>query len=292
MVGEAIRVGSKVTSIKKGDIVGVGAQIWACGNCKLCKSDNENYCPEQVDTYNAKYPDGTIAQGGYSNHIRATEQFVFNIPDGLDQQIAAPMLCGGLTVYSPLKRFGAGPGKKVAIVGLGGLGHFAVLFASALGAEVSVISHSERKSKDAIDLGAKRFIFTGKEGWEKEFAYEFDLIISTRDSAGQDYPLAEYISLLNVNGKFISVGLPDEPFPEVKPFMFAGNGSLMGTTHIGSKKEAQEMLNLAATKKIKSWITEIPISAEGCKKAVEALNNGGERYRFVLTHFDECFEAS
>ena len=291
IVGEAVKVGSKVTTVKKGDIVGVGAQIWSCGECKMCKSDNENYCPKQVDTYNAKYPDGTVTQGGYSNYIRATERFVFNIPKGLPGQIAAPMLCGGLTVYSPLKRFGAGPGTSVAVVGLGGLGHFAVLFAAALGADVSVISHSSRKADDAKQLGAKNFILTDKKGWADKYAYEFDLVISTRDSAGKDYPLADYLSVLNVNGHFISVGLPDEPFPEVKPFMFASNGSCMGTTHIGSKKEVQEMLELAASKNIKSWITEIPISADGCQKAVESLDRGDERYRFVLTHNDQYFKT-
>jgi len=245
-----------------------------------------------VDTYNAKYPDGTIAQGGYASHVRATEQFVFKIPDGLDEKIAAPMLCGGLTVYSPLKRLGCGPGKVVGVVGLGGLGHFAVMFAKALGAQVSVISHSDRKLQDAKDLGATEFIQTNKEGWAEKLAFKFDIIISTRDSAGDDYPLAEYISCLNVNGHFVSVGLPpkNEPFPAVQPFTFASNGGFMGTTHIGSKKEALEMLDLAAKQKIKSWIIEIPISAQGCHKALEELNKGNERYRYVLTNNMEYFK--
>lgn len=150
--GRVVKIGAKVTEIKEGQRVGVGAQVWSCMKCKRCQNDNENYCPHMVDTYNAKvtffgvqesfgngrtyplhrlqYPNGDIAQGGYASAMRAHERFVFPVPDSLPSETAAPMMCGGLTVWSPLVRHGAGPGKKVGVVGLGGLGHFAVLFAA------------------------------------------------------------------------------------------------------------------------------------------------------------------
>jgi alcohol dehydrogenase (NADP+) len=150
IVGTATRVGSAVTSIKVGDRVGVGAQIGACNSCEPCTTGNENYClGGLVDTYDAFWPDGTRTMGGYSNYIRSTEKFTFKIPDGLESELAAPMLCAGLTVYSPMKRKGVGSGKKVGIVGIGGLGHFGIMFAAAMGAEVYAISHSPSKEADA-----------------------------------------------------------------------------------------------------------------------------------------------
>jgi len=182
VIGRAVRVGPKVTKIKVGDRVGVGAQIWADLTCQNCKADQENYCPNSVDTYGAPYQDGTISQGGYSSHMRAHEYFTFQIPEKLDTANAAPMLCAGITVYSPLVRLGCGPGKTVGIIGLGGLGHFAVLFASALGAEVYVLSHSPHKKDDALKLGAKHFIDTSKDDWHKDHAFKFDFLLNTADA--------------------------------------------------------------------------------------------------------------
>lgn len=187
IVGKATRVGDNVKGIKVGDRVGVGAQVGACLRCKQCKDGYENYCPKQIDTYvreslvahlnapiliddyfqNAKYPDGTVTQGGYSTAIRAHQQFVFPIPEALESRHAASMLCAGLTVFSPLKTNGAGPGKKVGIVGIGGLGHYAILFAKALGAEVYAFTHSKDKMEDAKKLGADHVIDTTNKVCER-----------------------------------------------------------------------------------------------------------------------------
>jgi len=172
-----------------------------------CKSDNENYCPNQVDTYNANYPNGDKAWGGYSSHIRAHERFVFPIPDSIPSNIVAPMFCAGLTVYSPMVRHGCGPGKKVAVVGIGGLGHFALMFGKAMGAEMSAITHSPSKAADAkkvnpgyrtvfvdLQMGATQVIDSSKKDFAKDHALEFDLIISTTDAGQKDFPMADYLS--------------------------------------------------------------------------------------------------
>lgn len=166
IAGKVLRVGSKVTDVKPGDRAGVGAQIFSClkHDCRFCTTDNENYCPHQVDTYNAEYPDGIKTMGGYSTAITANTRFVFPIPDEIESKDVCSMFCAGLTVYSPLVRNGItlaeGKGKKVGVVGLGGLGHYAVLFAKALGAEVYVFSHSNSKEEDARKMGADHFVVT------------------------------------------------------------------------------------------------------------------------------------
>ena len=182
IIGRAVRVGPKVTTVKVGDRVGVGAQIFADLTCDLCKADQENYCPHRVDTYTGRYPDGTVTYGGYSSHVRAHEYFTFPIPDALDSANAAPMLCAGITVYSPLVRLDCGPGKTVGVIGIGGLGHFGILFAAALGAEVYALSHSPHKEKDALALGAKHFIDTSKDGWNNDHKYKFDFLLNCSDA--------------------------------------------------------------------------------------------------------------
>ncbi|OQO12968.1 hypothetical protein B0A48_02432 [Cryoendolithus antarcticus] len=289
VVGKAIKVGKDVKTIKVGDRVGVGAQIQADLDCDNCKADQENYCPNGVDTYGAPYKDGTIAQGGYSSHMRAHEYFTFKIPDNIETAIAAPMLCAGLTVYSPLVRLGAGPGKKVAIVGMGGLGHFAVLWAVALGAEVYVLSHSPGKKEDALKMGAKEFIVTGDKDWFKPYAFRFDFIINAADATDK-FNLPDYFSTLKVMGKFHNVGLGDKPLPTLMAQDFAPNGCYIGASHIGNRPEMIAMFELASKQNIKSWIEEIPISEAGCKEVVERVQgNKNVRYRLVLTDFDKAF---
>lgn len=188
-MGVAVRVGSKAEgNIKAGDRVGVGAQSDSClgrdGPCDACSDNRENYCKSRVNTYAAKHRNGGTAWGGYAMYHRAPSHFVIKIPDGLAPEDAAPMLCGGVTVYSPLKHFGAGPGKKVGVVGVGGLGHFAVLFAKALGAdEVVGISRKASKKDEAISLGCDDYIATDDDAdWAAKSAGRFDLIISTVSS--------------------------------------------------------------------------------------------------------------
>ena len=168
IVGTAVRVGPKVTLIKEGERVGVGAQSYSCGSCKQCKNENETYCPViKIATYGSKWPDsGVVSQGGYSSHVRTHEHWVFPIPETLETNNVAPMLCAGVTAYSPLVRNGCRPGKKVGIVGLGGIGHFGIMFAKALGAETWAVSRTRAKEADARRLGADGFIATEDEGWE------------------------------------------------------------------------------------------------------------------------------
>ncbi|KAH8589965.1 chaperonin 10-like protein [Bisporella sp. PMI_857] len=291
IVGTALRVGPKVTLIKPGQRVGVGAQSYSCLNCRQCKNDNETYCKHQLDTYGAKWPDtGIISQGGYSSHVRTHEHWVFPIPDALRTAEAAPMLCAGLTAYSPLVRNGAGPGKKVGIVGLGGIGHFGLLFSKALGAETWVISRTHSKEADAKKLGADGFLATADKDWNKEHEMTFDLIINTSSST-ENFDLAAYLSLLDVHGRWVSVGLPEGSGQKVRAQDLLSNGCLIGASHLGSRKEVLAMLALAAEKGIKSWVEEIEISAEGLKTALERLHANDVRYRFTLTGYEKEFGA-
>lgn len=232
---------------------------------------------------NGEYPDGVVTQGGYSTAIRAHQQFVFPIPDEIESRDAASMLCGGLTVYSPLKTYGAGPGKKVGVVGIGGLGHYAILWAKAMGAEVYAFTHSSSKMEDIKKMGADHVVDTGKKDYHKALARTLDLIVSTRDHFDAETPLDGYLSMLYVHGKFITVGIPDadNPLPTIHPFILAGNGCMVGGSAIGSKKECLEMLELAREKGVKPWIEEMPM--KDAKKALEGVKAGRVRYRYVLT---------
>lgn len=229
-----------------------------------------------------------FSQGGYSSHSRVHEQFVFNVPDGLESTDAAPMMCAGLTTYSPLVRAGTGPGKKVAILGIGGLGHFGILWAKALGAEVWVLSHSPDKKDTALKLGADHFVSTKDKDWAKPLAFTFNFVLNCADMT-DEFDLGSYMSTLAVNGEFHNVGLPDKPLPQLMAQDFVSNGCKIGASHIGSRKEAQAMLQLAADKKIKPMIETIDISEEGCKKAVEKVKVNDVRYRITLTGFQKAF---
>ncbi|KAI0738404.1 GroES-like protein [Daedaleopsis nitida] len=283
IVGTVLRVGDKVNEFKPGDRVGVGAQIGSCLSCRACNDGHENYCPNAIDTYNAEYPDGVVTQGGYSTAIRAHQRFVFPIPDEIESRHAASMLCAGLTVYSPLKTHGCGPGKKVGIMGIGGLGHYAVLWAKAMGAEVYAFTHDKSKFDDIKKMGADRVVDIQQKEFWKDYAQTFDLLLSTRDSFGDKMPLGDFLSMLYVHGRFVTVGLPDQDdtFPQIHPFNFAPNGCLMGGSHIGNKKECLEMLELARAKGIKPWIEEMPMHEAG--KALQNLKENKVRYRYVLT---------
>ncbi|CAM1505220.1 Fc.00g108570.m01.CDS01 [Cosmosporella sp. VM-42] len=288
VVGKVLRVGSKVTLAKVGQRVGCGAQVYSCRDCRQCKNDNETYCKDQIDAYGAPYLDtGYTTQGGYSSHTRIDEYWVYPIPEALPSTEAAPMLCAGITVYSPLKRLGAGPGKKVGIVGIGGLGHYGVLFAKALGAEVWAISRSRAKEADAKKMGADGFLATGEKNWTEGHKMTFDIIINTATSF-DGFALSEYLSLLDVHGHWNSVGLPGGEGISVRNQDFISNGCFIGSSHLGSRREMLEMLQLAADKGIKSWVEEIPISTEGLQKAMDNLKTSSVRYRSCMTNFDEA----
>ncbi|KAI1260542.1 GroES-like protein [Xylariaceae sp. FL1019] len=292
IVGKAIRVGDKVTNVKVGDRVGVGAQSWSCLDCRQCKNNNETYCLKQLDTYGATWPEtGIVTQGGYSSHVRTHEHWVFPIPDSVPSELAAPMLCAGITLYSPLVRNGAGPGKKVAIVGLGGLGHFGLLWSKALGAETWVISRSHAKEEDAKKMGADGFLATQDKDWNKAHQMTFDLIVSTSNSFGEGFDLDGYLSLLDVHGKFICTGVPEDSTLKMSTGTLWPNGCMIGTSHLGSRSEMLAMFKLAADKGIKSWVETIPISEEGLKNAVERLQKTDVRYRFTMVDYDKAFGA-
>ncbi|KAL5624872.1 hypothetical protein BROUX41_004932 [Berkeleyomyces rouxiae] len=287
IIGTAVRVGDKVTTVKPGDRVGVGAQILSCLECADCKSHNETYCAQWVHTYGDEYRDGTLSQGGYSSHVRAHEFYTFPIPEQLKSAEAAPLLCAGITAYSPLRRNGAGPGKKVGIVGVGGLGHFGIQFAKALGADVYALSHSARKKDDALAMGAKEVIITGEEGWDKPHRRTFDLIVSTANVF--DFDVGKYLGLLKVHSKFISIGLPDGDGWKIKPQDLMTNGVFIGSSHLGSRKEILEMLQLVVDKGVKTWVETMPLSAENVGKALAKLRDGKVRYRTTLVDYDKQF---
>lgn len=285
IVGHAVRVGKNVEKgIKVGDRVGIGAQSSSClrPECEECAAGMENHCQRMIGTYNGKYPDGSKSYGGYADYARAPSHFVIKIPDAISSADAAPMLCGGVTVYAPLKKNGCGPGKKVGIVGIGGLGHFGLLFAKALGADkVVAISRTGAKREDAKRMGADDFIATDEDKkWAKTHSRSLDLIISTVSSPKM--PLMEYLSLLRTNGQFIQVGAPEDPIPAFSAFALIGKGVKIGGSIIGAPHEIDEMLQLAAEKGVKPWIQERPLRE--ANQAVVDMDAGKARYRICLVN--------
>ncbi|KAH6977352.1 NADP-dependent alcohol dehydrogenase [Ilyonectria sp. MPI-CAGE-AT-0026] len=287
IVGKAVRVGSNVKNISVGDRVGVGAQARSClqPDCPDCTRGRENYCARQhVGTYAAKYPNGEgISYGGYADYNRTNSRFVIKIPEGLASEDAAPLLCGGVTMYSPLRQNGCGPGKRVGIIGVGGLGHFGVLFAKALGAD-KVVGISRRASKrdEVLALGADQYIATADdENWAKENARSLDIIICTASSANM--PLTDYLGLLDVGGHFTQVGLPDGGnLPPINVFTLIRSNISIGSSLIGSPSEIEEMLQLAVDKQIKPWVETRPM--EEANQAIVDLEAGKPRYRYVLVN--------
>ncbi|QBM88207.1 alcohol dehydrogenase NADP+ [Metschnikowia aff. pulcherrima] len=294
IIGHVIAVGDDVKTFKVGDRVGIGAATNGCGECANCKSDNEQFCPKSVDTYNCpdSFADDYITQGGYASHSIANEQFCFHVPKEIESTAAAPLMCAGLTVYSPLVRnIGHLKNPVVGIVGIGGLGHLALQFAKALGAEVYALSRGHSKEKEALSLGADGFIATHEDkDWEQEHSQKFDFILSCASSV-KDFPLEKYLLTLKVNGRFVSVGLPptDETLT-VHPFNFASNGTSFGSSHLGSKAEATDMLQLAAEKGIRPMIEEVPITEKSCGESLTRCDKNDVRYRFVFTEFDKAFK--
>lgn len=245
----------------------------------------------QPDTYNSRNPfpvDGSRGIGGWASHIRAHEYFVFKIPDQIPSHEVAPMLCAGITTYSPLVRAGVGPGKKVAILGIGGLGHLAIQWANALGAEVYALTHSPNKVESAQKLGAKKVIVTTEENWDKDYKFFFDYILNCSD-ATHKMDVAQYMSTLKIGADFHLVGLGDEPLPTLPATCFVNNGAKITGSHLGNNQEMNAMLKLAAEKNVRAVVQTIDISEDGCKEAVERMKKGGVHYRLTLTGFDKAF---
>ncbi|WP_033323712.1 NAD(P)-dependent alcohol dehydrogenase [Streptomyces yerevanensis] len=277
IAGIVSEVGPGVTKYKVGDRVGVGCFVDSCRECDNCKAGQEQYCVTGgVATYNAIGKDGEPTYGGYSQNIVVDENYVLRIPDGLSLDVAAPLLCAGITLYSPLKRWNAGPGKKVAILGMGGLGHMGVKIAHALGAEVTVLSQSLRKKEDGLKLGADHYYATSDPKTFQELQGNFDLIVSTV-SAPLDFNA--YLTLLKTEGALVNVGAPEEPI-SLNLFSVIGGGKTLAGSMIGGIPETQEMLDFCAAHGIGSEIELI--EAAEVNTAYERVQSSDVRYRFVI----------
>ncbi|MFF4956763.1 NAD(P)-dependent alcohol dehydrogenase [Streptomyces sp. NPDC001222] len=277
IAGVVSEVGSGVTKFKVGDRVGVGCMVDSCRECENCKAGFEQYCLKgMVGTYNAIGKDGRPTHGGYSEKIVVDENYTVRIPDGLSLDVAAPLLCAGVTTYSPLRHWNAGPGKKVAVIGLGGLGHMAVKIAHAMGAEVTVLSQSLRKKDDGLKLGADHYYATSDPKTFEELRGSFDLIVSTV-SAPLDF--GAYLSLVKVDGALANVGAPEEPVSLNLFSLINGRKTLAGSM-IGGIRETQEMLDFCAEHGIGAEIELI--AASEINEAYERVLNSDVRYRFVI----------
>ncbi|GAA1409272.1 dehydrogenase [Glutamicibacter uratoxydans] len=277
IAGIVAEVGNAVTKYKVGDRVGVGCMVNSCGTCDYCEAGDEQYCRNgMLGTYGAVDRDGSITQGGYSTHVVVTEDFVLSIPEGLDLDVAAPLLCAGITTFSPLQRWGAGPGKKVAIVGLGGLGHMAVKIAAAMGAEVTVLSQSLSKQADGLRLGAQHYYATKDPETFEKLASSFDLIINT---VSAPLNISSYLDLLRVDGAMVNVGAPAEPLPVNAMALIGGRRSFAGSM-IGGIAETQQMLDFCAQHHLGADIEVI--SADQINEAYDRVLASDVRYRFVI----------
>ncbi len=278
IVGRVIAVGKKVKKFKVGDLAGVGCFVDSCGKCDCCKSHEEQFCRTHTAfTYNSTELDGkTPTYGGYSSHITVKDKYVLKVKKGLPLERVAPLLCAGITTYSPLKRYGTKKGSKVGVVGLGGLGHMAVKIAKAMGAEVTVFSTSPGKQADAKKLGAKNFVLTKDPDNFAPLMGKLDLII---DTVSAEHDFSPYMSTLKIGGTHVLVGAAPEPNKISAMALIFGRKRLAGSL-IGGIKETQEMLDFCAKKKVLADIELIP--AAKINEAYVRTVKGDVKYRFVI----------
>jgi uncharacterized zinc-type alcohol dehydrogenase-like protein len=278
IAGVVSKVGSAVKRYKVGDKVGVGCMVDSCRTCEPCQQNLQQFCEKGANfTYNSTERDGkTPTQGGYSDHIVVNEDFVLKIPANIPLDAAAPLLCAGITLYSPLKHWNAGPGKKVAILGLGGLGHMGIKIAHALGANVAVLSQSLKKADDAKRLGADAVYATSDPETFNKLKKAFDLIICTV-SAPIDWN--QYLELLKLDGAMVLVGVPEKDVP-VGAFHLIGGRRSLGGSLIGGIQETQEMLDFCGKHNLAADIELIPI--QKVNEAYERVLKSDVRYRFVI----------
>lgn len=277
IVGKVTSVGSAVTKWKVGDTVGIGCFVDSCRTCNACAMGEEQYCEKGATfTYNAPEKNGTgITYGGYSTQITVDENYVVRIPESLPLDAAAPLLCAGITTYSPLMHFGVKPGMPVAVVGLGGLGHMAVKFAKAMGAHVTVLSQSEKKRQDALALGADDYVAMNNPDAFSANANRFEFIL---DTVSASHDLNAYLTMLKLDGRMVLVGVPDPTPLSAMPLIFQRR-SLSGSL-IGGIRETQEMLDFCAEKGIVCDIEVIAMSQ--INEAYERMLKSDVRYRFVI----------
>jgi len=277
IAGVVAEVGSAVKKFRAGDRAGVGCMVESCRTCPDCKEGEEQYCGHPVFTYNSYEKDGkTIAQGGYCTRIVVDEDFVLRLPKDLPMQALAPLLCAGITTYSPLNHWHAGPGKTVGVIGLGGLGHMAVKIAKAMGAKVAVLSRSRNKEADARRLGADQYYATAEAGTFEKLVRTFDLLICTVSS---DLDWNQYLATLKRDGTMVVLGVPSKPQPVHAANLIFGRHCLAGSL-IGGIRETQEMLDFCAKHKIVSDIELIP--AQKINEAYERVLKGDVKFRFVI----------
>lgn len=278
IAGVVTSIGSSVTKFKVGDRIGVGVFIDSCRECDNCKKGLEQYCRQgMTGTYNQLERDGSsVAMGGYSNYFVINQDYAVHIPENLDLSGVAPLLCAGITLYSPIKHWQVGPGKRVAIIGLGGLGHMGVKFAVALGAEVTVLSHSPAKEADARAMGAHHFYSTKDETTFKKLYKSFDLILNT---VSADIDLDAYINLVDQDGSLVVIGLPGKPYSINAGTLLNGRRSVGGSM-IGGITELQEMLDFCGEKNIVSDVEVI--AADYINQAYERTVASDVKYRFVI----------
>ncbi|PAW94679.1 hydroxyacid dehydrogenase [Mucilaginibacter sp. MD40] len=278
IVGRVVKVGDHVTKFKVGDLAGTGCMVDSCQVCENCKEGLEQYCLEgNTQTYNSMERDGSRpTYGGYSNTIVVREEFVLHISDKLDLAATAPLLCAGITTYSPLRHWKVGKGHKLAVLGLGGLGHMGVKFGVAFGAEVTVLSTSPSKEEDAKKLGAHHFVVTKDPEQMKAAQGSFDFIL---DTVSAEHDMNAYLGLLKTNGVMMCVGVPSKPYA-IHPFSLIGGRKSVAGSGIGGIKETQEMLDFCAEHNIVSDIELIDI--KDITASYERMEKGDVRYRFVI----------
>lgn len=277
ITGVVTSVGKTVTKFKAGDKVGVGCFIDSCGECEFCVRGEEQFCTKGVVVvFNSTDYEGNNTYGGYATDIVVKEDFVIAIPEKMDLAIASPLLCAGITTYSPMKKWNVGPGKKVAIIGLGGLGHIAVQFAHKLGAEVTVLGHSASKKEEATQFGADAYYLTSEADTFTELAGKFDFILNT---VAVSLDVDAYISLLKVNGVMVYVGLAGEPQAFRVGSLF-GKQAIITASNVGGIPMTQEMIEFAAENEVAPKIEVI--NADQVSEAYERVLNSDVRYRFVI----------
>jgi len=280
ITGVVIRVGANVKHLKVGDNAGVGAQSGSCGKCEECLNGEENLCSVRwIGTYAGRWPDGTKTTGGYSDYWRGHSHFVFKVPDGMTNEIAATFFCAGVTTYVPLKRNNVGSKSVVAVMGMGGLGHYGVQWATALGAQVYVISRNDAKKADSMTMGATGFVDMSRPPGELEkFKKKFTHILYTSPGKNPDWDFL--LGLLKANGKFIIVGIPESRLSGIRPNTLVMRQISITGSIIGSPATIREMLEFAQEKGVKPWINKFKM--DQVNEAVEVQRKGDSRYRIVL----------
>ncbi|KAG9451130.1 hypothetical protein H6P81_011095 [Aristolochia fimbriata] len=278
VVGEVVEVGSSVSKFRLGDVVGVGCLVGCCRACRPCNSNIEQYCNKRIWSYNDVYVDGKPTQGGFASNMIVDQKFVVKIPEGLPAEQAAPLLCAGITVFSPLKTLGLDkPGVRCGILGLGGVGHMGVKMAKAMGHHVTVISSSDKKREEAMDhLGADEYLVSSDGEGMQAAADTLDYIL---DTVPVQHPLEPYLAMLRVDGKLILTGVIPAPMQFITPMLMLGRKSILGT-FIGSMDETQEMLDFCEKKGLTSMIEVVKM--DYVNTALERLEKNDVRYRFVV----------